>query len=272
MSNQPKKLQKIGQDLRKTSKRPATVRLGVNIDHAATLRKVRGNTTAYPDLLNLAKIAKKAGADQITVHLREDRRHIQDQDVIELCKARTLPINLELALNPQIFRLACRVKPDQACFVPEKRQELTTEGGLNLHSIPLKKRKWIDDLHKMGIKPSAFIEPDLEQVKLAAQIGFSSVEFHTGHWVKEFAKNRKSKKTKALWKKLVSASELAHAMGLAVHAGHGLDLLTTQEILKLPYLEEVNIGHSIICYSLEWGLEKTIKKFKAILKHYSQCS
>jgi pyridoxine 5-phosphate synthase len=250
----------------KKNKPSKKIRLGVNIDHAATLRKVRGNSTTYPDLLSLCRIARKAGADQITLHLREDRRHIEDQDVVQICKERSLPVNLELALNPEIFALACKVKPDQACFVPEKREELTTEGGLNLKSIRGIKQKWISQLLNLGIKPSAFIEPDLDQVRLAQQIGFVSVEFHTGQWVREFIRNPTSTKTKELWKKLEEASLLAHESGLAVHAGHGLDLATTRAIRKLPYLEEVNIGHSIICYSLEWGLERTIDKFKSLLE------
>ena len=237
------------------------ISLGVNIDHAATLRQVRGNTTDYPDLLELTRLAKKGGASQITIHLREDRRHIQDSDVRFLCQRSKLPINLEMAVSPEMLKIALKNKPKWVCFVPEKRQELTTEGGLDIEkcfhaiqsmSIRLKNKK---------IKTSFFIDPSERQVRLSAQAGADAIEFHTGHWV--LAKG--SKKIK-IWKKLVKASELAHDLGLRVHAGHGLDYSHAQLIRQLPNLVEVNIGHSLICLALFEGLEKVVQKMKHALK------
>lgn len=235
--------------------------LGVNIDHAATLRQVRGGTTSYPDLVSLAKIAVKAGASQITVHLREDRRHIQEHDLKLLCDNRFTKINLEMAATAPMLRKALTYKPDWVCFVPEKRQELTTEGGLDLIKKKLVLKKMTSKLQRIGIEVSFFIEPSLEQIRTAYEIGADAIELHTGKFVqlKGQAKNTE-------WKKLVNSAELAHELGLRVHAGHGLDYVETAIIKKLPHLVEVNIGHSIICYSLELGMEKVIKKFKKILK------
>lgn len=237
------------------------IRLGVNIDHAATLRQVRGGTTSYPDLLKLVKESVRAGADQITIHLREDRRHIQLEDLKLLSQKCPVLLNLEMAANPEMIRLALKYKPDWACFVPEKREELTTEGGLDVEKSKKIISKMIDRLQFIGIESSMFIEPSLKQVDASFDVGADAVEFHTGKWVGL----KGAKKTKE-WKKLSTAAEYAHSLGLSVHAGHGLDFQSTREIKKLPFLEEVNIGHSIICYSLEYGLFETVKKMKRILK------
>lgn len=237
------------------------IRLGVNIDHAATLRQVRGGTTAYPDILKIARLAISGGADQITIHLREDRRHIQEKDVALLAEHCTVPLNLEMASTDAMVRLARKYKPDWACFVPEKREELTTEGGLNVDKAKLQISRHVEKLQMLGIEISMFIEPSLKQVKAAFDVGADAIEFHTGHWV-----HLKGAARRKEWKRLQEASEAAHSLGMSVHAGHGLDFETTREITALSHLEEVNIGHSIICYSLEHGLEKTVRTMKACLK------
>ena len=235
--------------------------LGVNIDHAATLRQVRGGTTSYPDLLQMTKIVKAGGGHQITIHLREDRRHIQDEDVVLLCKKSGLPINLEMAVSDEMLKIALKNKPKWVCFVPEKREELTTEGGLNILKVFAKIKKMTKLLHKAGIKVSFFIEANLEQVTASAMAGADAVELHTGHWVLS------SGKTKArLWSHLTECSLKANQSKMRVHAGHGLDFAHTEIIKKLPHLKEVNIGHSLICYSLEMGLEKSTRKMLAKLK------
>jgi pyridoxine 5-phosphate synthase len=237
------------------------ISLGVNIDHAATLRQVRGGTTAYPDLLEMVMLSKKGGADQITIHLREDRRHIQDHDVVRLCKNSKLPINLEMAVNQKILKIALKNKPAWVCFVPEKRAELTTEGGLDIKKCFNVIKKMTTLLKKNNIKVSFFIEPSLEQVEFSARAGADAVEFHTGHWV--LAEGSKKNK---IWERLVEASDLTDWLGLRVHAGHGLDYAHARAITKLPHLREVNIGHSLICYALTDGLETATRKMKNELK------
>ncbi|MCC2677726.1 MAG: pyridoxal phosphate biosynthetic protein PdxJ [Pseudobdellovibrio sp.] len=235
------------------------ISLGVNIDHAATLRQVRGNTTAYPDLLTLVKKIKAAGGRQITIHLREDRRHIQDFDVVHLCKKSPLPINLEMAVSDEMLKIALKNKPAWVCFVPEKREELTTEGGLNVIKVSADIQRMTSVLKRKKIRSSYFIEPSLEQVKASADAGADAIEFHTGHWV--LSKGAEKKK---VWKQMVEASELAAKLNLRVHAGHGLDFEHCKLIRNLPHLVEVNIGHSIICYSLELGIAKATKE---IIRH-----
>lgn len=235
-----------------------SIRLGVNIDHAATLRQVRGGTTAYPKLLDLAKIIEKSGGGQITIHLREDRRHIQMHDLVTLSKHCPLPLNLEMAPTDNMVRTAKRYRPDWCCFVPEKRQELTTEGGLDVAKSKTKIKKMVRRLQMIGIEISMFIEPSLAQVKASFEVGADAVEFHTGKWVRLKGAARKKE-----LKRLVAAAEFAHQLGLRVHAGHGLDFLSAEEIAKeLPHLQELNIGHSLICYSLELGIAEAVKRMK----------
>ena len=236
------------------------IRLGVNIDHAATLRQVRGGSTAYPDILNISELAIKGGADQITIHLREDRRHIQLEDLARLSESRGTHLNLEMATTPEMTKWARKYKPDWACFVPEKRQELTTEGGLNIENRKVQIGKIVDRVQSVGIEISMFIEPSLKQVKASFEVGADAVEFHTGKWMRLHGSRKRSE-----WKKLCEAAQYAHSLGMGVHAGHGLDFMGASEIRSLPHLEEVNIGHAIICYSLEYGLEKTVRLFQKIL-------
>jgi pyridoxine 5-phosphate synthase len=237
------------------------ISLGVNIDHAATLRQVRGGTTSYPKLVSLVKLVKDGGGRQITIHLREDRRHIQDHDVKALCKKPILPINLEMAVSEEMLKIAIENKPSWVCFVPEKREELTTEGGLNIIQVFDSIEKMTQVLRSQKIKVSYFIEPNLEQVQAAAQGNANAVEFHTGKWVLSDGENKKTE-----WKKLKAAAELAFDLGLRVHAGHGLDFEHAKKIRKLPHLVEVNIGHSLICYSLEMGLKKSTQKMRDCLR------
>ncbi len=237
------------------------ITLGVNIDHAATLRQVRGGTTAYPDLVSLTKIIKAAGGKQITIHLREDRRHIQDEDVRHLCKKSALPINLEMAVSDEMLQIALKNKPKWVCFVPEKREELTTEGGLNIIKVFTNIQRMTAKLKSAKIKVSYFIEADLTQVRAAYEAHADAVEFHTGAWVLAMGASKKKN-----WKALQAASLLAHELGLRVHAGHGLDFKHASLIRKIKHLVEVNIGHSLICYSLEMGLKKSTQKMLSYLK------
>lgn len=237
------------------------INLGVNIDHAATLRQVRGETTDYPNLNQLVKKIKAGGGVQITIHLREDRRHIQDHDVVTLCKKSVLPINLEMAVSDEMLSIALKNKPAWVCFVPEKREELTTEGGLNIVKVYTQIEAMTQALKSKKIKVSYFIEPNLALINAAAQANADAIELHTGHWVLATA----AKKEK-IWKQLVAAADYAHQLGLRIHAGHGLDFLHAKKIRKLPHLAEVNIGHSLICYALEMGIEKACKKMCNELK------
>ena len=238
------------------------ITLGVNIDHAATLRQVRGGTTCYPDLLALTDIVKAGGGKQITIHLREDRRHIQDADVVLLCKKSKLPINLEMAVTDEMLRIALTNKPEWVCFVPEKREELTTEGGLNILKVFERIKNMTNELQNAKIKVSYFIEANPEQVSASAMAGADAIEFHTGHWVSCANKKKKLR----LWNNLLFCAQKAHELHLRVHAGHGIDFPHAKMIRKLPHLREVNIGHSLICYALETGLKKAVRKMNDKIK------
>lgn len=233
------------------------IRLGVNVDHVATLRQVRGGKTAYPDLLAFSREAVAGGADQITIHLREDRRHIQVADLALLAKIRPAVLNLEMAATDEMLRFARKHRPDWCCFVPEKRAELTTEGGLDVVKGFRRMQPMIEKLQRMGIEISMFIDPDLEQVKASYEIGADAVEFHTGSWVllKGRAKERE-------WTRLREAARWAHGLGLNVHAGHGLDYGHARKIRALDHLEEVNIGHFLVCEALKGGLRDAVRRMR----------
>lgn len=238
-----------------------SIRLGVNVDHVATLRQVRGGTTAYPNLLEMVKKAVQGGAEQITIHLREDRRHIQLEDLKILSKHCPVPLNLEMAATAQMVQFAKKYRPDWVCLVPEKRAELTTEGGLDVRAGFKKMLPMVEKLQRIGIEISMFIEPSLEQIEASYEIGADAVELHTGKWV--LLKGARKEKE---WKRLCAAAEFAHSFGLNVHAGHGLDYEHSKIINKLPHLQEANIGHSLICYALENGLKDAVSKMRKILK------
>lgn len=236
------------------------IRLGINIDHVATLRQVRGGKTIYPDLVEVCHLAKQGGADQITIHLREDQRHIQKSDLPVLSKLCPLPINLEMAVTAGMVKLARKYRPAWCCMVPEKRQELTTEGGLNVYDQVQKISRAIDKLQYIGIEVSLFIDPNELQVRASYRAGADAIELHTGTWV--LAKGRQ--KTK-IWNQLVKAAQLANQLGMSVHAGHGLDYVHAKKILQLPHLREVNIGHFLVCDSIKNGLLASTQKMVKVL-------
>ena len=237
------------------------IRLGVNIDHIATVRNARG--LFHPDPVSIAKLVIKYGAHSITIHLREDRRHIKDLDVIKLCKNKKIPINLEISLNEKILKIALKNKPNYVCLVPENRMEITTEGGLNLFKNKYKIKKFILKFKKAGIRTSLFINPNLKDVKLSKLLGVDCIELHTGK-LSNFVKQKKFFLDEL--SKIKKCCEYAKSMNLEVHAGHGLDYKTTKILKKIKQIEEFNIGHFIIGESVFYGLDKTIKTFKKIIK------
>lgn len=234
--------------------------LGVNIDHVATLRQAR--FTPYPDLIEAAKICEKAGADGITVHLREDRRHIQDRDVYSLRKIVNTKLNLEMAATRQIVEIALRVVPDEVCIVPEKRRELTTEGGLDVWGQRRRLTGVVRRLKKKGILVSLFINPEPKQVRAAKEVGANYVELHTGTYAEAKGKTKQLKELR----KLKQAGKLAVKMGLRLNAGHGLNYLNVRPVARIPGIEDLNIGHSIISRSVFVGLAQAVREMKRLIK------
>tara|TARA_B100000029_G_scaffold504469_1_gene583379 strand:- start:172 stop:915 length:744 start_codon:yes stop_codon:yes gene_type:complete len=237
------------------------IRLGVNIDHVATLRNARDE--GYPRILDILKILKKVMVDSVTVHLREDRRHIKDNDVILIKKKNLLPLNLEMAATKEMKEICLEIMPKSCCIVPERREELTTEGGLDVKNQMNYLSNYLPDLLKKKIKVSLFIDPDLEQIKAAKNLGVDSVELHTG----KYSKLYKKKKHKAELEKIIDASLFCSELGLKCHAGHGLDFSNAAKISSIKEVEELNVGHFLISNALFLGLENTIKKFMKIIKH-----
>jgi pyridoxine 5-phosphate synthase len=236
-------------------------RLGVNIDHIATLRNARNEI--HPDPVYAAKFVKKAGADSITIHLREDRRHIKDLDAKKICSIKGLLVNLEVSTNFDIVKKALKIKPNFICIVPENRKEITTEGGLNLKKNKNKINKIISKFKKKKIRTSLFINPSLDDIKISNKLGTDCIEIHTGH----LANLVKSKKNYLKeFNKINKCSILANNLGIEVHAGHGLDYKTTKILSKIKQIKEFNIGHYIIGESIFYGLSKVIKNFKKIIK------
>ena len=237
------------------------IRLGVNIDHVATLRNARGEL--HPNIIKAARFAKKAGADSITIHLREDRRHINDYDAQQICLIKKLPVNLEISTNSEIVKIALKIKPDFICIVPENRKEITTEGGLNLIKNQNKIKSIIKIFKNKNIRTSLFVNPALKDILISKDLGADCIEIHTGR----FANLIKSKKKyKSEFLRIKKCSKIANQIGLEVHAGHGLDFKSTQILSKINEIEEFNIGHFIIGESIFYGLNKVIKKFKKIFK------
>ena len=237
-------------------------RLGVNIDHIATIRNARGE--AHPSPLKAAKLAIKYGANSITVHLREDRRHIKDIDLERIKQTKKIPINLELAANNKMLKIALKNKPNFICIVPENRKEVTTEGGLNIKKNNKKLFKFISKLNQNKIRTSLFINPNLDDVKLAKKIGSKCIEIHTGKISNKVKKKYDYTKDLEIIKK---CAKLGKLLGLEVHAGHGIDYKTAKILSKIKEIEEFNIGHFIIGESVFFGLRNTIKKFKKIIKY-----
>jgi pyridoxine 5-phosphate synthase len=234
-------------------------RLGVNIDHVATVRNARGSL--HPDPVTIAKHVMKCGAHSITIHLREDRRHIKDLDVFKICKLKKVITNLEISLNNKIIKIALRNKPNFICIVPEKRKEVTTEGGLNLSKYSNKIKKTIKKFNDKKIRTSLFINPSIKDIKISKDLNADCVELHTGK-ISDLVKQKKNYRTE--YSKIKKCCELANKIGLEVHAGHGLDYKTTKILSKLKEVEEFNIGHFIIGEAIIYGLKNTIKKFKNI--------
>ncbi len=230
------------------------MKLGVNVDHVATLRQARG--TVYPDPVVAALLAEYAGANSIVVHLREDRRHIKERDVIIIRKMIKIPLNLEMSVNKDIVNFALKIKPHQATLVPERRQELTTEGGIDLRKNYLRVREVVDRLKSQGIKVSLFIDPFKFQIDLAKKIGADIVEFNTG----KFSEADNIFQRKKRQNKIKEAARYAKKKALFVAAGHGLDYDNVKEIVKIKEIEELNIGHSIICRSLFVGIVSAVEE------------
>ncbi len=234
--------------------------LGVNIDHVATLRQARG--TPYPETIQAALIAQDAGADAITLHLREDRRHIQDRDVEMLTDILQVRMNLEMAATAEMAAIASRFRPHDCCLVPEKREELTTEGGLDVASNQDAMRDYCSELTDSGIRVSLFIDADIKQLDAALAVGAPVVEIHTGHYAD--AHNERSRN--AEFERIVKAVEYGNQLGLQVNAGHGLDYHNTQAIVGIAGIRVLNIGHAIICRALFSGLEQAVREMKSLLR------
>ena len=236
-------------------------RLGINIDHIATIRNARGST--HPDPLLAAKKVINSGANSVTIHLREDRRHIKDSDVFKICKEKKILVNLEISLNSKILKIALRNQPNFICLVPENRKEITTEGGLNLSKNKNKIKKIISQFKKKNIRTSLFVDPTIKDIKLAKKLDTDCIELHTGKISNLVKANKNFYRELVMIKK---CCKLASLIGLEVHAGHGLDYKTTKILKKIKQIEEFNIGHFIIGESIFYGLDKTIKTFKKIIK------
>jgi len=237
-------------------------RLGVNIDHVATIRNARGEN--YPDPLKAALIAEHSGADSITIHLREDRRHIRDNDLKIIKEKIQIPLNLEMAPTKEMLKIALRHKPNYVCIVPEKRAEVTTEGGLNLYRKKQFLKKIINIFKKNNIRVSLFVEPNISDIILSKKLGADCVEIHTGKYCNLY-NNKKRSKSEFL--RIKKSATFADKIGLEAHAGHGLNYKTAYMISKIKYISELNIGHFIIAESIFISLKKSIKKFKNIINN-----
>ena len=237
-------------------------RLGVNIDHIATIRNARGEN--HPDPYYAALQVIKMGADSVTIHLREDRRHIKDLDAKKICKTKKVLVNLEISINDKIVDNALKIKPDYICLVPENRKEVTTEGGLNLIKYKKKLKNIIEKFKKNKIRTSLFINPSIKDIKLSKELNADCVEIHTGK-ISNLVKSKKRYNEEL--NRIKKCSILANKLNIEVHAGHGLDYKTTKILTKIKEIEEFNIGHFIIGESIFIGLSNVIKKFKKIIKN-----
>ncbi len=242
--------------------------LGVNIDHCATLRQARyrqpGVTTGgniEPDPVALAFRCEKAGADGITVHLREDRRHIQTEDVLRLAASKTTRLNLEMACTPAMTEFALMLKPHSVCLVPESREEITTEGGLDIVKHRDKVARVTDAMNAAGIKTSLFIDPDEEQIALSAELKAPWIELHTGAYANAYHGTGRAVE----FQRLCAGARLAHAAGLIVNAGHGINYINVAEIRTIPHAHELNIGHSIISRALFTGIDEAVSEMKRLM-------
>ena len=236
-------------------------RLGVNIDHIATLRNARGEI--HPDPCFAASEVIKMGADSVTIHLREDRRHINDLDAKKICKLKKILVNLEISMNDKIVKNALKIKPNYICIVPENRKEVTTEGGLNLDKNQKKLRNIIQIFKQAKIRTSLFVNPSIRDIKISNDLNADCVEIHTGR-LSNLVKSKKD--FNAELRRIKKSSVLAKKLNIEVHAGHGLDYQTTKILSKINEIQEFNIGHFIIGESIFFGLSKVIRNFKKIIK------
>ncbi len=234
------------------------LRLGVNIDHVATIRNARGG--GHPDPVKAAKVAEQAGADGITAHLREDRRHISDDDITRLTEELTVPLNLEMAATDEMLDIALRHKPHAACLVPEKREEVTTEGGLDVVGGHNHLAPYVRQLAEVGSRVSMFIDPDIDQLEACAQIGAPVVELHVG----AYCEARQVERVRE-FERLRTAAEAADRLGLECHAGHGITFDTVGPIAEITNVVELNIGHFLIGEAIFGGLESTIKRMRSLM-------
>lgn len=242
--------------------------LGVNIDHVATLRQARYATmldmhNVEPSPLQAAQAALRGGADSITLHVREDRRHMQDADAFAVRREVPLPLNLEMGATPEMLEFALRLKPDYICLVPERRQEITTEGGLDAASRVEELRPMVQALAANGSRVSLFIDPELAQIEAAAAVGAPMVELHTGRFANTLGAEREAET-----QRLIAAAERGHALGLEVHAGHGIQIANLAELNRVPHLAELNIGHTIIARAVFIGLEAAVREMKEAIAQY----
>lgn len=242
--------------------RETNLKLGVNIDHVATLREVRA--TAYPNLIEAARLCEAAAAHGITIHLREDRRHIQDRDVYALRKNLRVRLNLEMANSAEIVRIALDVRPDEVCLVPEKREELTTEGGLDVAGQMKELKPAVEALKAAGIVVSLFIDPEKHQFEATAELGAPYIEMHTGTFC-----NALGIAAEKELERLINGAVYAHELGLKVNAGHGLNLDNIESVLEIPYLDTLNIGHSIVCRAVFVGMEQAVKEMLEKMAGYA---
>jgi pyridoxine 5-phosphate synthase len=240
----------------------ADLRLGVNIDHVATIRNARGGW--HPDPLRAAHLAAEAGADGITAHLREDRRHISDEDIARLKGELTLPLNLEMAATDEMLSIALRHLPNACCLVPERREERTTEGGLNVAGGGARLERVIGDLKTAGVRVSLFIEPDAAAVEASQRIGADIVELHTGAYCERALEGNAAGIAREL-QRITAAARLADAAGLEVHAGHGLTFDTVAAVSRLPQIVELNIGHFLIGEAIFVGLSSAVQRMRALM-------
>ncbi|MCQ2365180.1 MAG: pyridoxine 5'-phosphate synthase [Akkermansia sp.] len=236
--------------------------LGVNIDHVATLRQARYATmldmhNVEPSPLQAAQAALRGGADSITLHVREDRRHMQDADAFAVRREVPLPLNLEMGATPEMLEFALRLKPDYICLVPERRQEITTEGGLDVASRVDELRPMVQALAANGSRVSLFIDPETAQIEAAAAIGAPMVELHTGRFANTLGAEREAET-----QRLIVAAECGHALGIEVHAGHGIQIANLAELNRVPHLTELNIGHTLISRAVFVGLEAAVREMK----------
>lgn len=242
--------------------------LGVNIDHVATLRQARYATmldshNTEPSVLEAAYAAMKGGADSITLHVREDRRHMQDDDARTVRREIPLPLNLEMGATQAMLEFALSLKPDYVCLVPERREEITTEGGLSVAGHEAELHPLVAALQANGSKVSMFIDPEPEQVKASAAIGAAMIELHTGRFANTLGEERKAETAR-----LVTAATLGHELGLEVHAGHGIQIANLAELNEVPYLTELNIGHTLISQAIFTGLTSAVQEMKSAIESY----